>query len=377
MAVTSTRPLRVFLCHASVDKPKVRELYQRLVAEGWIEPWLDVTKLLPGLHWTTVIKQALDEADSVIIFISNNSINREGFVQRELNYAWELSLGKPRQTIYLIPIRLEECDVPYDLRERQWADYFGRKKEETYQALLQSLRLRLEQKLMIEADEIARQERMARKARERTEREKAEREVKERAQREKAEREAAEKAMLENAEREARMKAEREKTEREAKEIERAQREKAEREAAEKAALEKAEREAREKAESEKIEREAMYEAARQKAEREKLQQEVGRHIEKREASSLKKKKGVFNEIVGDFLELGRWIINSFLQSVSALSRKIAIFTQKYLKPALFFFIDNRFVDSNLLDLDLATWWMERAFIYDPQVYIYTNKYSV
>jgi hypothetical protein len=35
-----TRKLRVFLCHASQDKPIVRELYQRLLAEGWIDPWL-------------------------------------------------------------------------------------------------------------------------------------------------------------------------------------------------------------------------------------------------------------------------------------------------------------------------------------------------
>lgn len=39
--MTETRKLRVFLCHASQDKPIVRELYQRLNAEGWIDPWLD------------------------------------------------------------------------------------------------------------------------------------------------------------------------------------------------------------------------------------------------------------------------------------------------------------------------------------------------
>ena len=38
------RKLRVFLCHSSNDKPAVRELYQRLKAEGWIDPWLDVKK---------------------------------------------------------------------------------------------------------------------------------------------------------------------------------------------------------------------------------------------------------------------------------------------------------------------------------------------
>ena len=46
--MTETRKLRVFLCHSSQDKPIVRELYQRLNAEGWIDPWLDEEKLLPG-----------------------------------------------------------------------------------------------------------------------------------------------------------------------------------------------------------------------------------------------------------------------------------------------------------------------------------------
>jgi hypothetical protein len=36
----NNRKLRVFLCHASQDKPIVRELYQRLLADGWIDPWL-------------------------------------------------------------------------------------------------------------------------------------------------------------------------------------------------------------------------------------------------------------------------------------------------------------------------------------------------
>jgi hypothetical protein len=38
---TIDRKLRVFLCHASQDKAIVCELYQRLIAEGWVDPWLD------------------------------------------------------------------------------------------------------------------------------------------------------------------------------------------------------------------------------------------------------------------------------------------------------------------------------------------------
>lgn len=103
------RPIRVFLCHASQDKPAVRELYQRLKKEDWIDPWLDEEKLTLGQHWTSAIEDALDAADVVVIFLSHNSVQKEGFVQRELNYAWEISLEKPRNVIFLIPFRLDDC----------------------------------------------------------------------------------------------------------------------------------------------------------------------------------------------------------------------------------------------------------------------------
>lgn len=38
--MTTSRPLRIFLCYSSNDKPAVRELYQKLCAETWILPWL-------------------------------------------------------------------------------------------------------------------------------------------------------------------------------------------------------------------------------------------------------------------------------------------------------------------------------------------------
>ncbi len=51
------RFLKVFLCHASQDKPAVREVAQRLFAEGWIDPWLDEKKLLPGQDWRLKIER--------------------------------------------------------------------------------------------------------------------------------------------------------------------------------------------------------------------------------------------------------------------------------------------------------------------------------
>jgi hypothetical protein len=65
--MTETRKLRVFLCHSSQDKPIVRQLYQRLDAECWIDPCLDKEKLLPGQKWEIEIeKKAVAVADVIL-----------------------------------------------------------------------------------------------------------------------------------------------------------------------------------------------------------------------------------------------------------------------------------------------------------------------
>ena len=58
--LSTDRKLRVFLCHSSQDKPIVRQLYQRLNAEGWIDPWLDEERLLPGQNWDMAIVKAVE-----------------------------------------------------------------------------------------------------------------------------------------------------------------------------------------------------------------------------------------------------------------------------------------------------------------------------
>jgi hypothetical protein len=55
----TSRPLRVFLCHSSNDKPAVRELYQKLRAEPWIDPWLDEEELYPEQDYELKISKEI------------------------------------------------------------------------------------------------------------------------------------------------------------------------------------------------------------------------------------------------------------------------------------------------------------------------------
>ena len=140
--MTTNRPLRVFLCHSSNDKPAVRELYQKLRAEPWIQPWLDEEELYPGQDWNMEIEKAVEAADAIIVCLTKNSINKEGYVQRELRIVLDFADYKPEGTLYIIPVRLEECEPPRRLRPWQYADYFEGQRERGLQRLLVSLKSR-------------------------------------------------------------------------------------------------------------------------------------------------------------------------------------------------------------------------------------------
>ena len=133
-----SRSLRVFLCHASNDKPAVRKLYHRLRIEG-IDPWLDEENLLPGQEWEQEIPEAVRTNDLVIVCLSNAAITKSGYVQREIRYALDIADEQPDGTIFLIPLKLEQCEIPARLRRWQWVNFF---EEHGYEMLMRALRVR-------------------------------------------------------------------------------------------------------------------------------------------------------------------------------------------------------------------------------------------
>jgi DNA segregation ATPase FtsK/SpoIIIE, S-DNA-T family len=136
---TPNRSLRVFLCHASADKPTVRELYQRLRSDGYA-PWLDEEDLVAGQDRHTEIPKAVRASDAMIVCLSRNSIDNEGHVQKEIEVALDVADEEPDDTIFIIPLKLEDCDVPERLGQRHWVDFFS---SLGYERLVRALQFRI------------------------------------------------------------------------------------------------------------------------------------------------------------------------------------------------------------------------------------------
>jgi hypothetical protein len=214
------RPLKVFLCHASTDKPKVRELYRYLRRRG-IQPWFDEEHLVGGQDWQVEIPKALATSDAIIICLTKNSVDKEGYIQKEIKFALDKALEMPEGRIFLIPVKFEECEVPFTLSRYQWVDLTI---ESGYAKMMKALKFRASQlerstvevsKKNVEEENFAQKE-AAEKARLKAEEQKKIKAAKEKEEREAAERVAQEKAEHEAVERLAQEKATRDKAEKEA-----------------------------------------------------------------------------------------------------------------------------------------------------------------
>ena len=133
------KPLNVFLCHAKEDSDRVAELYDNLEDHG-VNPWMDDKDLLPGQDWKSEIRGAIHKSHVVLVCLSHSSVDKRGYVQKEIKISLEMSDREPEGAIFIIPVRLEECFVPDRLVDSQWLNLY--KGERSLDSLLQALEQR-------------------------------------------------------------------------------------------------------------------------------------------------------------------------------------------------------------------------------------------
>jgi len=127
--------LRVFLYASSSDKDSVQGLRGRLNLENDIDLWYE-EMLLPGQNSGFEIENALRSSDVFLFCCSANSVMEEGYIQRVLKSALDIAREKPEGAIFIIPIKLEECQIPPSLKHLQPVNLY---EKGGYSKLLRSL----------------------------------------------------------------------------------------------------------------------------------------------------------------------------------------------------------------------------------------------
>lgn len=110
---------KVFLSHSFMDKSLVTSVALDLKEKG-IETWLDAFDILPGESIITKINQGLNDCDFILLFLSQNSVKSNWVTKEWESILWdEVNSNK----IKIIPIKLEQCDVPKILQTKKYIDF--------------------------------------------------------------------------------------------------------------------------------------------------------------------------------------------------------------------------------------------------------------
>ena len=133
---------QIFLCYAREDENQVRNLYQRL-SKNDFKPWMDKEDLLGGEQWEDSIEKAIRHSDFCLVCLSTNSTNKRGVIRKEIKIALDICREMLPSDIYMIPLRLENCEVPEDLSHIQWTDYYA---QDGWTKLLKALRAGMERR---------------------------------------------------------------------------------------------------------------------------------------------------------------------------------------------------------------------------------------
>lgn len=129
----------VFISYATEDRTAATLLNQFL-KDNSILTWIDFERLTPGKRWKIEISDAIRTARAVVFLSSAHSINKKGYVQRELKQILEKIEEYPLGDIVLLVARIDETHPRESvLQEIQWVDLFNKNQAKAYGEILGAL----------------------------------------------------------------------------------------------------------------------------------------------------------------------------------------------------------------------------------------------
>ena len=130
----------VFLSHSSKDKPVVRELAERLRADG-VRVWFDEWEIQLGDPILSKIEQGLEESRILILAMSANAFGSDWVSLERGTAMFRDPQNKQRR---FIPLRLDDSPIKETLKQFLYVDW-RRKDEKQYRQLYETIRPQTEE----------------------------------------------------------------------------------------------------------------------------------------------------------------------------------------------------------------------------------------
>ena len=107
----------IFISYSKSDMDRVLRFAERLKGGG-LAVWMDELNLRVGAAWDEEIGKALKSCTALMIFLSRKSVSSRNVLD-ELQFA-------QNNNKEVFPIRLEVCEIPYNLSRVQYIDLVGK-----------------------------------------------------------------------------------------------------------------------------------------------------------------------------------------------------------------------------------------------------------
>lgn len=109
----------VFISYSHSDKDFVDNFAIQLVREK-VNVWVDRWELHVGDSLISKVQDAISGASALLVILSKASVDSE-WCKKELNSALIRELEEKR--VVILPILIEDCDIPLFLKEKMFADF--------------------------------------------------------------------------------------------------------------------------------------------------------------------------------------------------------------------------------------------------------------
>jgi hypothetical protein len=111
----------IFISYAREDQKRATKIFEILQNYGH-EIFFDQNDLIPGMDWRLEIETKLESSRLILILCSKHSIQKTGFVQKELRIALDKADMMPEGKILIIPVRFDRVEMPSKIRKYQWLE---------------------------------------------------------------------------------------------------------------------------------------------------------------------------------------------------------------------------------------------------------------
>src|SRR5215213_829258 len=126
----------VFLSHSSKDKAVVRDLANRLRADG-LKVWFDEWVLKPGDSIPSKIEEGLERSRVLVLCMSANAFGSDWATLESQTFRFRDPLDKQRR---FLPLRLDDALIKGSLAQFLYVNWLPENREQEYVKILEACR---------------------------------------------------------------------------------------------------------------------------------------------------------------------------------------------------------------------------------------------